>query len=123
MANVKTASFLSASPKVEVRQIISILPDSYLLLEDKPAINGVELTKDSTPKDLCLLSGDADDYMGLTYDEATESEAAILAITNTGEAAKISVSELSDALASTIKTVEELDENAKDGSYQFLIKN
>lgn len=49
-----SASFLSGTKKPEPKKIISVLPNSYSLLSDKPAINGVVLTPETTLEDLGL---------------------------------------------------------------------
>lgn len=50
-----STSFLSGARKREPKKIVSVLPNSYSLLSDKPAINGVELTRDTTLEDLGLV--------------------------------------------------------------------
>ncbi len=49
-----STSFLSGARPPRPKKVFSVLPNSYLLLSDKPAINGVELTKDTTLEDLGL---------------------------------------------------------------------
>lgn len=51
---MNSTSFLCGPRRREPKKIISVLPNSYTLLADKPAINGVELTKDTTLEDLGL---------------------------------------------------------------------
>ncbi len=39
---------------VKLNKVVSVLPNDYEILENKPAINGVVLTKDTTLEDLGL---------------------------------------------------------------------
>lgn len=120
MNNEKAMSFLSTSPKVKIRQMVSILPDSYTLLADKPAINGVELTKDTTLEQLNVLSAQATAYAPITLTGAAQKSMSILAVSENGETARIAVENLLE-VTQPIKTVDELDENAEIGTYQKVI--
>lgn len=63
---MRSASFLSGPRKREPKKIISVLPNDYSLLENKPAINGVVLTPETTLEDLGLAE------VNQTYDSLAE---------------------------------------------------
>lgn len=115
-----STSFLSGAKKREPKKIVSVLPNSYILLSDKPAINGVELTKDTTLEQLNILSAQATAYEPITLNGAAQKSMSILAVSESGETAKIAVEDFLES-SRTIKTVDELDENAEVGTYQKVI--
>lgn len=115
-----SASWLSGSKKTTLKPIISVLPSSYTLLADKPAINGVELTKDTTSAELNLLTSGGAAYETVTLTNAANAGMSVLAVSDDGETAKISVGDILDA-AKVVKTVETLDEDAEIGTYQKII--
>lgn len=76
----KCVSFLSGPPKATPKPIIAVLPDSYSLLSDKPAIDGVELTKDTTSNELNILSSKLGEYEPIKLSEADNKSIHLIAI-------------------------------------------
>lgn len=105
---------------VKIKKVVSVLPNDYSQMENKPAINGVELTKDTTLEQLNILSAQATAYEPITLTSAAQKSMSILAVSESGETAKIAVEDFLES-SRTIKTVDELDENAEVGTYQKVI--
>lgn len=51
---------------VEIKKIVSVLPNDYSLLENKPKINGVELTPETTLEDLGIVKEPNQSYASLS---------------------------------------------------------
>lgn len=106
-------------PSVNVHRCVSILPNDYSILENKPAINGVELTKDTTAAELNLLTADSSLYESITLSDAAVEGLSIIAISNDGSMSKIAVEDLLETSRGII-TVDELDETVEIGTYQMV---
>lgn len=108
---------------IEINKVVSVLPNDYSILENKPRIDGIELTKDTTLKELNVLPSDASEYKSISFIEASKKEMSVLTVSEDGSYAKIAVSDIKHA-TEIIKTVDTLDKTAEIGNYQFvLIKN
>lgn len=50
------------TPHVDLHRCVSVLPNDYGILDNKPTINGKELEGDLKPADIGVLSANANDY-------------------------------------------------------------
>lgn len=112
MAN--SASFLSRRKSKPI-SVLSVLPDSYTLLSDKPAIDGIELTKDTTSKGLNLLSSNLD-----LYKTAEDKVGVFLLGVKSGEPIKISADQLSGG--NGVILTDEIQADALIGAIKFVTK-
>ena len=88
--------------KVRVYPKISILPNDYVKLVNKPSINGVELSVNRTAKELNLLPTIAEDYE--TIEMNGENEGKFLIVIDEGNnAMKIPVKAVMDAINARCK--------------------
>lgn len=83
---------MTTEKNVEIYRCISILPDDYQEMDNKPTMNGATIEGDLTAKDLKLMSSDSDDYQSISKEEAAEKF--IPVIDKDGNVHKISVSDL-----------------------------
>ena len=103
---------------VGVRQITSVLVEDYSELENKPAINGVELTKNSTAKQLSILHNKQSDY-GLNTLRNAAKENLYVPVIGDSDPSKVPVGEFVEE--SKVKVVNNLDGvDVSDGSLIFL---
>lgn len=105
---------------IEIKTVVSILPNDYQILENKPRIGGIELTKDTTFKDLNVLPSNADEYESISLIDASYAEMSVLAVSEDGKNVKIAVSDIKRA-TEKIKTVDALDKTDEIGNYQFVL--
>ena len=110
-----SASFLSGLKLPEPKKIVSVLPDSYLLLSDKPAIDGIELTKDSTADGLRLLSSNLD-----LYKTAEEKVGVFLLGVKDGKPVKIAADHVSEG--NGVILTDHVQTDAPIGAIQFVTK-
>lgn len=110
----------NCSASIQIRKFVSVLPNDYSQLTNIPTVNGVSLTGNLTAKSLNLLSSDANEYTQITLTDASQKAMSILAVSGNGETAKIAVDDFIGAVQQ-MKTVDELDESAKVGTYQKVI--
>jgi hypothetical protein len=100
--------------KVKVRQGIT-LSDNYQRLQNKPKINGLELSENKTAKELSLLSIKIADYSDL--EEGAKEAPFLLMLTVNSEPCKISLTEITK---DKFQTADELSDDIPVGSYIFL---
>jgi len=91
---------------------------NYLRLDNKPSINGVELTGDKTANDLNLLTNNLDTYSQVDIKSANKAD--FLLLTNDeGTTQKLKLGEITSHLFSTGNTI---SSDMEIGSYVFLLK-
>ena len=112
-------------PSIKVHRCVSILPNDYNIMENKPVINGVVLEGEQTAKTLSLLSSNVEEYESVTLN-ATEQQDGYLVVLMPGDAQpkKVALSDLRHETDSErgFQTVDEIDPSAAIGSYQFVEK-
>lgn len=111
-----SASFLCGPKLPPPKQPLVVLPSSYTLLSDKPAIDGIELTKDSTSKGLNLLSSNLDLYRT----EDTKDGIFLLGVKD-GEPIKIAANNVSEG--NGVILTDHVQTDAPIGVIQFVIKD
>lgn len=93
------------------------LSDNYDILQNKPSINGVELSRDKTAEELSLLSNKSDEYKEVSLG-ADNVGSFLLLLTESGETNKMNINELTK---SNFHTVNQLPANLQVGNYIFLL--
>lgn len=107
--------------KVRVYPKISILPNDYANLVNKPSINSVELSVDRTAKELNLLSTIAEDYDTIELDGENEGKFLIV-IDEENNAMKIPVKTVTDTINGKMTTGTAIDPDAPIGTFHFIEK-
>lgn len=105
---------------VTVRKLISVLPNDYSLLVNRPAIDGVTLEAGTTSEELGLLTKDASAYAQLSILEADTDSVSVLAAGEDGEVGLVPLPELAAKIAPVTVTYA-LDEDAEIGTIQIVI--
>ena len=108
------------SGAVTVKKMISVLPNDYSLLVNRPAIDGVTLEAGTTSEELGLLTKDASSYAQLSILEADTESVSVLVAGEDGEVGLVSLSELAEKIA-PITVTYGLDEDAEIGTIQIVI--
>ncbi len=102
---------------VTLKSVPSIMEDDYLLLRNKPAINGVTLTTATTSEELGLLSRDGEEYELTTLGQAKDRPASMIGLTDEGEPVKVDAADFGSA---TIDVKEKLTCDVRVGDFVFL---
>ncbi len=120
----KVCANICSPSSVQVHKCVSILPNDYNIMENKPVINGVVLEGEQSAKTLNLLSSNAEDYDETTFAEAKERDGYMVVILSDNQPQKVSLCDLSANMGGdgSLRTVDELDTSATVGSYQFVEK-
>lgn len=91
--------------------------NNYLRLNNKPSINGVELSGNKTAEDLNLLSNEPQQYAQITLESADKADF-LLVLGSDNQPKKMKIGELSSR---TMQTVDSIPGNLEIGSYVFLL--
>lgn len=120
----KVCTKICNPPSVQVHKCVSILPNDYNIMENKPVINGVVLEGEQSAKTLSLLSSNAEDYDETTFAEAKKRGGYMVVILSDNQPQKVSLCDLSANMGGdgSLRTLDELDTSATVGSYQFVEK-
>ena len=104
-----------AGDEIRIEEVISILPNDYSAMENKPTVNGIVLSGEQTGKDLKLLSILEEDYDDSSLDEVQADEGYFVAI-GKGKQHKVPASDIKN-----IKVNEELETKVPNGTIQYVI--
>lgn len=107
----------SQKVKVQLNQEVSV-SDDYLRLNNKPTINGVELSGDKDWSSLSLLSSKADKYKEINLG-AADSGSFLLVLSGEKQAEKVRLSELTEG---RVKTAESIPNDLQVGNYVFVLR-
>ena len=108
------------STPIEIKKVVSVLPDDYSQLKNLPSINGIELSGNMSAESLNLLSSNPEDYEPITLSEASD-DASVIVIDN-GEMHRLSVKGLMED-SKNVKVSETLDPKCPIGTIQFVKRN
>lgn len=100
---------------------ISVLPNDYSQIENKPQINGVVLTGNKSAKEIGLLSIQPKDYEAVSLTKASQRSGFLLVIAKDQEPMKLSVDRIINR-GTGFFTSEEIDPSVSIGVYQFVQK-
>ena len=103
---------------IQIKKVVSVLPNDYSLLENLPTLNGVSLLGDLSGKDVNLLSSADEDYDTVRLSEI-ESEDYVVCI-GKKSAVKVPIADFIEE-SKSVKTVDVLDKDAHIGTIQFVI--
>lgn len=103
--------------EIEIRQVVSVLPNDFEQLENIPKINGVRLSGDMSAEALNLLSSRGEDYQPLVVGEVTE-ETFFIAL-DKGKAKKMSVAKMLEE-SKNVRVTDALDTDCAVGTIQFV---
>lgn len=102
-----------------IKKIISILPNDYVQLTNKPTINGITIEGDKTATELSLLSSNKEDYETVTLSEMQNKDRYLIGIGD-DKTYKVSVDDVLEE-TKNVSVTEELDTDAADGTIQFVL--
>ena len=103
---------------IQIKKIVSVLPNDYSLLENLPTLNGVSLLGNLSGKDVNLLSSNIDDYETAKLSEIESDNYVICA--GKDSAVKVQIVDFIEE-SKSVKTASEFDEDAPLGTIQFVI--
>ena len=91
---------------------------NYLRLDNKPSINGIELTGNKTSNELSILSNNSDNYSQVSRKSANKADFLLL-LNNQGTTKKLAIGEITQH---TVQTLSEIPSDLEVGNYVFLLK-
>lgn len=98
------------------------LNTDYEQLQNLPKINGVTLLGDLSSGELSLLSAKSSDYLEISEQQVQDKFILVLG-DNQNAPTKLSIAKIPSALGlSKVETVEQLNPNVENGTYQFVKK-
>ncbi len=103
---------------IQIRKVVSVLPNDYSLLENLPTLNGVSLLGNLSGKDVNLLSSNVDEYETVNLSDIEEEDYVICVGKNS--AVKVPIADFIEE-SKSVKTGSEFDEDAPLGTIQFVI--
>lgn len=104
---------------IEIKKVISVLPNDYVSLENKPSINGIVLDGELDASSLNLLSSKEDDYEPVTLSQMQGAQCYLLAI-GEGKTYKISVDDFIEE-TKNVTVTDSVDPEAANGTISFVI--
>lgn len=103
---------------IQIKKVVSVLPNDYSLLENLPTLNGVSLLGNLSGKDVNLLSSNVDEYETVNLSDIEEEDYVICVGKNS--AVKVPIADFIEE-SKSVKTGSEFDEDAPLGTIQFVI--
>lgn len=107
---------------IQIRKVVSVLPNDYGQLTNLPTVNGVSLIGELTARSLNLLSADSKEYSPVKLTDAAGKGMYIVAVGEDGPQ-KVPVDDfIAEKKGSAVLVTDKLDTEVEDGTIQLVIK-
>lgn len=105
---------------IEIKNVVSVLPNDYSQLENLPSIDGITILGDISSKQLNLLSSDCNQYETLKLSNITGTERYVPVIAeDSAMNGKVPIDDFVEE--GKIKITETFDEDVSVGTTQLVI--
>lgn len=108
---------------IQIRKVVSVLPNDYGQLTNLPTVNGVSLIGEQTAKSLNLLSANDEEYVPVKLNDVAGKDMYLIAVGKDGPQ-KVPVDDfIEEKKGNGVLVTDKLDTEAAIGTIQFVIKN
>lgn len=108
---------------IQIRKVVSVLPNDYGQLTNLPTVNGVSLIGELTAESLNLLSADGKEYAPVKLNDVAGKDMYLIAV-GEGGPQKVPVDDfIGEKKGNGVQTTEKLDTEVVVGTIQFVLKN